>query len=91
MDSVLDNGHPLQGIELDNMLPAFGPQTIVEDLPTFASGDYNDDDMNNDGNMDGNDNIKLSSNREWTMLKECSLHQEGIQDGIRRCRSIRKR
>jgi len=36
------------------MIPAHGSQTF-EDLPTFASGDYNDDDMNNDGNMDGND------------------------------------
>ena len=54
MDSNND-GNYLQRIELDNVLPAFEPQTIIEDLPTFASGDYNDDDMNNDGNMDGND------------------------------------
>lgn len=45
IDSNNDGNH-LQGIELDNMLPAFGPQTIIEDLPTFASGDCNDDDMN---------------------------------------------
>ena len=49
-----DERNHLQGIELDNMLPAHGSQTF-EDLPTFASGDHNDDDMNNDGNMDGND------------------------------------
>ena len=59
IDNTVDDGNHVQGIELDNMLPEFGPQNI-EDLPTFASRDDNDDNMNNDGNMDGNEDIALN-------------------------------
>ena len=34
IDNTVDDGNHVQGIELDNMLPEFGPQNI-EDLPTF--------------------------------------------------------
>ena len=50
------DGNPLRAIEPESILLTFVP--TLEDLPTV--GDYNDDDMDNDGNMDGNEIIGVA-------------------------------
>ena len=51
------DGNPLQAIELGSILPTF--VLTLEDLPTLEDlstvGNYIDKNMDNDGNMDGNE------------------------------------
>ena len=58
LQQLLDsaNGNPRTALEPEIILPTFVP--TLEDLPTV--GDYNDDDMDIDSNMDGKDIIRVA-------------------------------